>query len=63
MTTAGIKDPGGRNLLLNINLPGPIAVLCVPKLVAQFSELGGVGLGGIDLARAGGANRPGKMGR
>ena len=39
-----IKHPGSGDLPLDVHLLGPIGVLGLTQLVAQFSELGDLGL-------------------
>ena len=50
-----IEHPGGGDLPLDVHLLGPVGVLGLTQLVAQFSELGDLGLRVVRLA---GARRP-----
>ena len=56
-----MEHPGGRDLPLDVDDLRPIGVLGVAQLVAQFGELGDIGLGGFRLAGTRGAERAGKV--
>src|SRR6516162_1597536 len=53
----GVKNPGGRDLLLDVDLFRPIAVLCVTKLVPQLNKPGNVDLRGLRIAGTGRTKR------
>ena len=45
----GMQNPGGRDLTLDVHDLRPVGVLGIAQLVAQFGQLGDVGLGGLRL--------------
>src|SRR5262245_34007451 len=60
--TLGIELPGRRNLLLDIDLLGPVRVFRLAQLLAQLDELGDVRLRSFGIAGASGAESAGEVG-
>src|SRR5262249_61290447 len=57
----GVYQPSAPSLPLYIDLLGPIRVLRLAQLVAQFGELGDVGLGRLHVDHACRAERAGEV--